>query len=77
MSNVYIQYESSYGCKDGEHLKFQAKLSDLVDRADGGIGTLVELLVNSGVLSLEDAYEAFKGYADHSGTVERIEKLPY
>lgn len=69
--SINITYESSRNC-DYDSRQVEERLSDLVERSSNSLGTLVELLVDANVLSLDDAYAAFKGFDDYRD-VERVE----
>ena len=62
-----IIYRTSEGC-DYDSREVTQHVRDFVDRG-GSAGSLVELLVERGILTLDDVFDKFKKFGDY----ERIE----
>ena len=60
---IYLTFRTSEGC-DYDDKEEELSFRDFVQRSNKNLGDLVNLLVENGVVSAEDAYETFKKSGD-------------
>lgn len=64
MSKIELKYRTSEKCDYGDR-EVTMSIERFVDKSDKGLGALVNLLVDRGVITSDDAYDAFKSSDDY------------